>query len=374
MSSLYPRSAKYRYDLLTDARTTNYGVVRPELIETLYERMYDQRRERGHDERKWPHRIMGGRQVVAARPTVDGVQLRMQPTAAEEPLSRPRRGTGAGAEHPGDGEGHGEILDVDLVIAATGYRRTAHVDMLRDLWPLLPESRGGPAPSGHAPMDRWEVQAKTVSDAGEISVSTRSLEVARDYQVQFSPGTVAPGCGIWLQGCCEGTHGVSQGVFFRLLLLLSLRPAVVTVLADEAAAERHASLGSSHQVWGDCRVDTGRQTARECSGSCIMAGIHLAGLATEKEIITISGICLVSTCPCESPVIASYYLEHTDVPPFTTIVVSMLAGNAYLHMHAIAYARYPYELELQRQNCHQWNPFSCIYCLVPRLPYKHVLE
>ena len=47
---LYPRSPKYRKALLTDARSTNYGVVRLELIEKLYERMYDQKREIGSDE------------------------------------------------------------------------------------------------------------------------------------------------------------------------------------------------------------------------------------------------------------------------------------------------------------------------------------
>ncbi|KAK7997735.1 fungal specific transcription factor [Apiospora arundinis] len=35
------------------------------------------------------------------------------------------------------------------------------------------------------------------------------VRVRRDYGVEFAPGKVAKGSGIWLQGCNEKTHGPS---------------------------------------------------------------------------------------------------------------------------------------------------------------------
>ncbi|KAK3937944.1 L-ornithine N(5)-monooxygenase [Diplogelasinospora grovesii] len=207
IDSLYPKSSAYRQSLLADARATNYGVVRLELIEHLYEKMYEQRRVLGPDERKWPHRIVGGRSVVNVEE--DGDQLRIKLTSCVL------------GEQVLDGPLPEEVLDADLVICATGYRRTAHVDMLKEAWPLLPARVDGPA--GHGPTlaesrDRWVVEADDKDRSVENS-TTRVLEVGRDYGVRFSPGTVAPGSGVWLQGCCEATHGLSD----TLLSVLSTR-------------------------------------------------------------------------------------------------------------------------------------------------------
>lgn len=65
----------------------------------------------------------------------------------------------------------------DLVVAATGYRHNGHENLLQSLGNLLP--------------------------AGQHLVS-------RDYKLAFRPGMVRDDCGIWLQGCCEDTHGVSH--------------------------------------------------------------------------------------------------------------------------------------------------------------------
>lgn len=183
---MFPRSAKHRHNLLAEARATNYGVVRLELIEELYERMYDQRRELGPNEKTWPHRIMGGRQIKSIEPRGEGViDLRIQ---SLEDI------TAEGAV------GEEETFQADVVVAATGYQRSAHVDMLRGAWELLPKAPPSNGVEYRKGIAGWNVE----TDQGE-----RKLAVGRDYQVQFAPGAVTEDSGVWLQGCCEGTHGVS---------------------------------------------------------------------------------------------------------------------------------------------------------------------
>lgn len=192
IDSLYPKSSKYRRHLITEAKTTNYGVVRLELIEHLFEKMYEQRRLIGRDETQWPHRLMGGRRVMSVDQKSDSLQIKvcLAPPGEDE------------FDTTGN-EGEEELLDVDLIISATGYRRNAHLEILRDSWHLLPETKDEAEPLG----DKWHLR---VDDNGKDSVpSKRVLEVGRDYGVKFSEGVVAPGSGVWLQGCCEGTHGVS---------------------------------------------------------------------------------------------------------------------------------------------------------------------
>jgi L-ornithine N5-monooxygenase len=185
--------------LLEDARTTNYGVVRLELIEQLYELMYDQRREYGIDESKWPHRIMGGWYVGNVDPLGDDLSDRLRLRIRQlEGFSQPNPIVDATLPTSQELD-----LNVDLIIAATGYQRNAHLEMLKDAWTFLPESRcleNGVTKSG---LDGWQV-----SDCNSPT-RPRKLEVGRDYQVKFAQGSVASGSGIWLQGCCEGTHGVS---------------------------------------------------------------------------------------------------------------------------------------------------------------------
>ncbi|KAL6887217.1 ornithine monooxygenase [Trichoderma longibrachiatum] len=200
IDTLFPKSARHRNNFLTEARATNYGVVRLELIEEMYERQYDQRRDLGPDQKKWPHRIMGGRQITSIEPREDSLQLKVQ--------------------HVTDSEVEGfvdlvdeETLEVDLLIAATGYQRTAHVNMLRDTWDMLPKAApvGQEYPKG---ITGWKV---------ETSEGERRLTVARDYRVKYKPGSVADESGVWLQGCCEGTHGLSDS----LLSVLATRSAEI---------------------------------------------------------------------------------------------------------------------------------------------------
>jgi L-ornithine N5-oxygenase len=74
-----------------------------------------------------------------------------------------------------------ETLDVDAVFVATGYCRDLHETLLKDARHLMP--------GGDLADARWQVQ--------------------RDYRVNFLEKSVSEDAGVWLQGCCETTHGVS---------------------------------------------------------------------------------------------------------------------------------------------------------------------
>ena len=159
--------------------------------------MYDQRREHGADESKWPHRIIGGREIVDTRLTEDAgtetLQLIVrQLSHTNGHITRTNGQNGNKVE---------EILDVDLIVAATGYQRRVHVDIMKGVWELLPEM--GSSDNLLPGADGWVVNCQTDNDS-----RPRRLEVDRQYRVKFSSGTVDPTSGIWLQGCCEGTHGV----------------------------------------------------------------------------------------------------------------------------------------------------------------------
>lgn len=79
-----------------------------------------------------------------------------------------------------------EELEVDFVFTATGYVRNAHESILSEVKTLLPAS---------------------AREEGKF-------RVGRDYRVKFEQGKVEENAGVWLQGCNEGTHGVSLPIFF----------------------------------------------------------------------------------------------------------------------------------------------------------------
>ncbi|TLD23891.1 hypothetical protein PspLS_06865 [Pyricularia sp. CBS 133598] len=212
VDNLYPRASSDRRHLIREAKATNYGVVRLELIEKLYELMYEQRRELGSDEKQWPHRIMNSRRVISCEPIKgDRLRLRVKPASA----------TIDEVDDLQADNGEEEEFDADLVVCATGYKRDAHVGMLQSMWGILPQLNGTQSTPSEdrkykVPVfDSWEVQPPADSE----SQGTRSLSVGRDYKVRFAPDAVAPGSGVYLQGCCEGTHGLSD----TLLSILSTR-------------------------------------------------------------------------------------------------------------------------------------------------------
>jgi L-ornithine N5-oxygenase len=161
VDGIYNQDASARAAAIALDRGTNYGVVRLELLEHLYEKLYMQNL-RNPDESKWPARILTNRTLLSASQSADSkVVLKLGLQNANTTVA--------------------EELEVDYVFTATGYRRNAHEELLSDLKPLLPES----------------------------PVNAERLPVSRDYQVQYDGRKIDRNqTGIWLQGCNEETHGV----------------------------------------------------------------------------------------------------------------------------------------------------------------------
>jgi L-ornithine N5-oxygenase len=78
----------------------------------------------------------------------------------------------------GDGK---EILEIDALMVATGYNRNAHEQLLKNVQHLRP-----------AGQERWTPN--------------------REYRAELDPSKVSAQAGIWLQGCNEQTHGLSDSL------------------------------------------------------------------------------------------------------------------------------------------------------------------
>jgi L-ornithine N5-oxygenase len=154
VDTLFELPADVRRDEIRRDKATNYSVVRMELLEELYNHMYAQRL-REPEESKWQHRIRPLREVVGTEECEGGIRLRLRNT---------RTGEVAESEET-----------FDAVICATGYARDVHLRMLK---PVMGLTKKG------------------------------ACTVGRDYKVEFKDGAVARDAGIFLQGCCEDTHGV----------------------------------------------------------------------------------------------------------------------------------------------------------------------
>ena len=165
VDGIYNQNASERAAAIALDRGTNYGVVRLELLEHLYEKLYMQRL-RNSDESKWPARILANHTVLSASQSKDSRVILKLRSPKQHAITE-------------------EELEVDYIFTATGYRRNAHEEMLSDLKPLLAKSSG-------------------VSE---------KLPVSRDYQVLYDEGKINKHqAGIWLQGCNEETHGVSASL------------------------------------------------------------------------------------------------------------------------------------------------------------------
>lgn len=179
VDDFYSREADLREKSIALDKATNYGVVRLELLDELYAQLYSQRVQIP-EEADWPLRILNYRDVVSAVDIVDKgrqrLRLQVRNDASRYGVSQ------ANAE---------DTLDVDLIVVGSGYVRNAHEDILRDLQPLRPDE--------DAAIDKWTVN--------------------RDYSVQFKDHALSSDAGIWLQGCNEMTHGLSD----TLLSILAIR-------------------------------------------------------------------------------------------------------------------------------------------------------
>lgn len=193
VDGIYSQDPSERAAAIALDRGTNYGVVRLELLEHLYEKLYMQRLQNS-DEQQWRARIIPNRAILSAKQSSDsGVTLKLSP-----PDHR----------RSGDDRAVEEDLEVDYVFTATGYKRNAHEDMLSEIQNLLPS----------------ELEKKG------------KFPVARDYRVQWDESKVAKEAGVWLQGCNEETHGVSCSIIYWSG-------------ADIIAVERYTSLHPSSERW-----------------------------------------------------------------------------------------------------------------------------
>lgn len=159
-------------------KATNYGVVRIELLEHLYETLYTQNL-RYKSEEDHPMRLLNHRTVERVEDLPDN-RVRLHIHNSSNDFLKARSATE-------------ETIDVDLVIVAAGYERDVHEEILKSVRGLMP---GGGVQEGQ----RWSV--------------------GRDYRVNFEQGAVAEDAGIYLQGCNEKTHGVS---FLIVKMLSSFR-------------------------------------------------------------------------------------------------------------------------------------------------------
>ncbi|KAL9069747.1 MAG: hypothetical protein Q9161_005332 [Pseudevernia consocians] len=160
-----PERVETFYNLPTESRqktiwsdkATNYGVVRPELLDRMYENMYHQRLHQP-DQSKWQHRIVAWREVVGVEKCSDR-RLRLQ------------------LKNTSNGETSMSDSSFDLIMLGTGYERNGHEKLLQPTRHLLQDNR---------------------------------YAVERNYRLMFRKDAVADSCGIWLQGCCEDSHGVGR--------------------------------------------------------------------------------------------------------------------------------------------------------------------
>ncbi len=168
VDDIYRQGADARTKAIAMDRATNYGVVRLGLLEHLYEKLYVQKLMIP-SAADWKLRIKNNRQVIKTR-TVrekgeEKIILQLQKL-------RDDGAVGQGAED----------MAVDAVFFATGYVRNAHEDMLKSTRGLLSKGHQGEG---------------------------AKFPIRRDYKVDFDERKVAENAGVWLQGCNEGTHGVS---------------------------------------------------------------------------------------------------------------------------------------------------------------------
>lgn len=166
VDGIFAQDPAERQAALTLDKATNYGVVRLELLERIYEALYHQEITEP-DSSKWRCRVLPNRSVLGVARAEDGrgVVLDLAPTSEVE------NGRAATAQR--------ECLAATMVFFATGYVRNAHERILAGTRDLLPQG-------------------------------CESFKVARDYRVNYDEAKVdGNAAGVWLQGCNEKTHGVS---------------------------------------------------------------------------------------------------------------------------------------------------------------------
>ena len=170
VDTFFEQPENFRSASLKKNKATNYSVVRLELLDKIYDDLYLQSIKQP-DKGRWQHQLLPSREIleVVDDRSHERVDLRVRNL---DPL------------HKGSEEHH----SFDAVVMATGYRRDAHIDMLK------------------------HCQSINADPAGD-------WQAGRDYGLKLNRASIGEGTGIWLQGCNEDTHGLSD----TLLSILSTR-------------------------------------------------------------------------------------------------------------------------------------------------------
>lgn len=143
---VYRQQPETRRQLIRSLSHTNYSVVNLELIESIYQDLYQQR-VIGSNQR----RLLANQQIQTVMATADGIQIGLR-----------------------DSQNNRESAHLfDLVILATGYRRDAHWRLLEGVDPYL----------------------------------VQESELERHYRLPTRPNFHP---NLFLQGCCEDSHGLSD--------------------------------------------------------------------------------------------------------------------------------------------------------------------
>ncbi|KKZ67489.1 hypothetical protein EMCG_06866 [[Emmonsia] crescens] len=191
VDGFYSLSRSARQQFLLENKATNYGVVRLPLLESVYEKLYRQKFLEPNPA-NWPLRLVTCREIMGLKEFPNNqVELRLKDSQS----------------------GRMEWSDerYDLVVLATGYTRNPFATMLKPLEQIV-----------------------------ETPAAGEHYNVDRDYRLRFHQGKVKRDAGIWLQGCCESSHGLSDS----LLSILAVRSSELldSILASSKRAGDYARL------------------------------------------------------------------------------------------------------------------------------------
>ncbi|KAK6528914.1 hypothetical protein TWF694_004143 [Orbilia ellipsospora] len=184
----FQTSPQERQAQLVENRATNYSVVRLELIERIYHDLYVQRL-RDPSGSSWRLNIQSHTEITGLNDATSDKQVSLR-------MSHRENGVHTIENH-----------EFDLVIVATGYARDMHKELLAPTKVLLDDP------------------------------TAERFPVGRDYKVQFGEGKVGAEAGIYLQGCNEMTHGLSD----TLLSVLAVRAGEVVDSIFKPTANGHTN-------------------------------------------------------------------------------------------------------------------------------------
>ncbi|KNC99504.1 uncharacterized protein SPPG_04897 [Spizellomyces punctatus DAOM BR117] len=253
--AFYAQTSEQRKSSLIRDKATNYSVVNENLINEIYGMMYMQRLPGSETRPK--HALMPNHSILDMHKSSGGITLTLRDSRSDNTTGYERT--------------------FDAVFLGTGYERFAHLDVLQPVLPYLNKDQDN------------------------------KIVVGRDYRVST---TNACRAGIYVQGCCEDTHGLSD----TLLSVLGVRGGEV-LQSIQARMNKVQILG---QKQSGNMVDV-KQTATPPASpvpsptTCqrinvdrIDSGINVTG--TKKE----SGLAPCPPKPLPGTILFSKYIPHLN--------------------------------------------------------------